>query len=254
VKDFISRLTFGFVMAQLFPGAVTVFAITFAYLSFEGELPDQVVASTDMVLRKWQQGDPAHLLFLAGLFVAFGMLIHGVHWTVLGALERTRAEAAVDPSSDSMFDLQWDRRPIAVHLFTAPARLFRELVLVGRRKGFVQTSIRENVARISSDFMKQHEFMQDFYLYTAQFFAHTAYALMLCVLALSAYMIRFDRHGMVTYGFSPRRLFLLILLYFGTSAFFILARVQLHSLFRAEQDLIAKSEERAAQATPTTPA
>ena len=241
MKDFVSRLTFGFLMAQLFPGAVTVFAITFAYMSFEGRLPNAVVASVDLILNTWAAGTTGHKLFLAGLFIAFGMLIHGIHWTILGAIEQEWR--ATRPMPHSMFDLPRDRTLLAFQLLIGPTRFFHELLLVARRRGVVRSAVRENVARIRDDLMKQHEFMQDFYLYTAQFFAHTAYALVFCAFSLLAYVGRFDLSaGAFTYGFTVRRFFLLLLLYATSSAFFVLARVQLATLFRAEQDLIAKSE------------
>jgi hypothetical protein len=242
MKDFISRLTFGFLMAQLFPGAVTVFALTFAYLSFDGKLPDGIVASVNMILKTWENGSPAGKLFLAGLFVAFGMLIHGIHWTILGTLEQEWAirKLRLKPEPESMFDFPRDRTTLAFQFLIGPFRLFYELFLVSRRRGVVRSAVRENVGCIHGDWMKQHEFMQDFYLYPAQFFAHTSYALVFCTLAMLGFVGRFAS-GTFTYGLTPRRAFLLLLLYMASSAFFILARVQLATLFRAEQDLIANS-------------
>ena len=245
MKDFISRLTFGFVMAQLFPGAVTVFALTFAYMSFHGKLPNGVVASVDKVLETWESGSTGHQLFLVGMFVAFGMLIHGIHWTILGALEQewSCVKSRLTPEPKSSFDFERDRTSLAYQFLIGPLRFFQELYLIARRRGVIRAAVRENVARIDDCWMKQHEFMQDFYLYPAQFYAHTSYALVFCILALIGFMLRFDGAGF-TYGLTPRRAFLFVLLYMASSAFFILARVQLATLFRAERDLIDQSEDK----------
>lgn len=246
MKDFVSRITFGFLMAQLFPGAVSVFAMTFAYFTYRGELPNRIVLAVDDILKKWEGGGNASLLFLTGLFVAFGMLIHGVHWSVLGMLER------IDPPPQprQLFEVPWHQQPIWMQLIKAPWRLLCELCLVGKRPGLFQTCVRENVAGVKSDWMKQHEFMQDFYLHTGQFFAHTAYALMLCILALIFYVVRFSldvqtlrTDGILfTYGLTGPRVTLFALLYLGASTFFVLARVQLGTLFAAENELIKASE------------
>ena len=244
MKDFISRLTFGFVMAQLFPGAVTVFALTFGYMSFDGKLPNGVLASVDQVLETWEGGSTAHQLFLVGMFIAFGMLIHGIHWTILGALEQEWSimKSKLTPAPKSSFDFERDRTSLAYQFLIGPLRFFHELHLVARRRGMIRAAVRENVARIDDCWMKQHEFMQDFYLYPAQFYAHTSYALVICMLALFGFILRFDSGGF-TYGLTPRRALLLVILYMASSAFFILARVQLATLFRAERDLIDQSEE-----------
>lgn len=272
MKDFVSRITFGFLMAQLFPGALTVFALTFAYRSFDGVLADSIVDSIDGILRIWYKASIAHQLFLFGLFVAFGMLIHGMHWMILGTLEQVGE--TTDPKPDSMFDRELDRRPLWCQFLYAPLRVFEELKLVGQRQGVIYSAVRENVARIGKDWMAQHEFMQDFYLYTAQFFAHTSYALNLCILVLLAYVARFNldhlafSHVLVlpqgfglilpqgfefTYGLNLRRAFLLLLLYAGSSVFLILARIQLSTLFRAEQDLIAYSANQGPREWPPQP-
>jgi hypothetical protein len=245
MKDFISRLTFGFVMAQLFPGAVTVFALTFAYMAFDGSLPNGIVAAVGTVLSTWENGSTAHRIFLAGMFLACGMLIHGIHWTILGTLEQewSLGKSKLDPEPKSSFDFERDRTSLAYQFLIGPFRFFHELYLVIRRRGVIRAAGRENVARIDDCWMKQHEFMQDFYLYPAQFYAHTSYALICCLLALLGFMARFGSGGF-TYGLTPRRAFLFVLLYMASSAFFILARVQLATLFRAERDLIDQSEDR----------
>jgi hypothetical protein len=237
MKDFVSRLTFGFLMAQLFPGAVTVFAITFAYMSFEGRLPNAVVASVDLILNTWAAGTTGHKLFLAGLFIAFGMLIHGIHCMNSCCFMRSsrmratfsRTAERTTPRRRATSNSSWKNR-------VGPMRSWNASRVRSRGRSNIEWGI-GLVARHSCSMAPR------IVQYTAQFFAHTAYALVFCAFSLLAYVGRFDLSaGAFTYGFTVRRFFLLLLLYATSSAFFVLARVQLATLFRAEQDLIAKSE------------
>lgn len=43
MKDFLSKLTFNFLMAQLFPGSVAAFAVAFVYFTWETKQPDGVL-------------------------------------------------------------------------------------------------------------------------------------------------------------------------------------------------------------------
>jgi hypothetical protein len=238
MKDVASKLTFGFLMAQLFPGAVAVFAVSFAYFSYQGQLPGGALVASNLVLRTWNDAPIAHQLFLLGLCIGFGMLIHGINWAVLGALE--------NGGKVSIFRSRWHKSPVAAQILLAPFRLVFELLqLLFIRGGIEPLSIEENVPRVDDKLMKQHEFLQDFYLYPAQFFAHTAYALLVLQAALFTFVFQ--------YGFTWRRMTLAAIIYFGISAFFTLARCQLVSLFRGEKELLVRSAWLATGVTESAP-
>lgn len=235
--DFISRTTFGFLMAQLFPGTVAVFAIAFAHAAIERRLPDSTLKAIDRILLRWQKKRRATLLFLLALCVAAGMVIHAFHWSVLGTLERGGRR--------SMFASAWHRQPIAVQVVGGVPRMMYETYLLASSANVYESSVFENVPLINDEWMKQHEFMQDFYLYTAQFLAHTAYALLFCAGALLIFMIR--------YGFTWRRCTMLLVLWLGIGGFLTLSRLQFCSLFRAEAQLILNSGRTPPNTAPTPP-
>lgn len=226
MKDVVSRLTFGFLMAQLFPGAVAVLAVTLAYFAYQRDLPDSVLAGIAEILKTWNSASVAQQLFLLGLCVGLGMLIHGVHWTVLGSIERD--------GKVSIFNVKWHAAPFALQVLFAPFRLvFEVIALLFVRGGIKTMGIDENVPRVHDKLMKQHEFLQEFYLYPAQFFAHTAYALLGVEMSLGVFLY--------SYGVTPRRIILAAIIYLGMSAFFTLARCQLVTLFRGEGELVRRS-------------
>jgi hypothetical protein len=231
MKDIISRLTFGFLMAQVFPGALAAFALTFAHASIEHELPNSgLLGAVGHVLDLWAKAGIAEVLFLLGLCIGLGMFIHGVHWAVLGSLERDSEKQQLK----GIFDLDWHRRLIWQQFLSAPFRLVYETIRLFWRD-VQDVAIEENVADIDDQRMKQHEFMQDFYLYPAQFFAHTAFALEMCFGALCTFN--------VIYSWTWRRFVVLTLIYVTLCAFFVLARVQLCALFNAERKLIDASKQ-----------
>lgn len=221
MKDALTKLTFGFVMAQLFPGAIATTAATLAYLAWDRRLPASVVTAVDQLLENWSHGTSAHHLFLLGLCIGFGMFIHGLHWAALGALEKD--------GKVSVFSSRWHRWPIVFQVLLGPLRMFFELICLGSTVSTKAASIHENVPQIGQDQMMQHEFLQEFYLYSAQFFAHTAWALMSALMALGVFIGK--------YGCNDRRVTLLSMLYVATGSFFTLARIQLCSLFRGEAEL-----------------
>src|SRR5438477_11884380 len=104
MKDALSKLTFGFLMGQLFPGAIATTALTLGYLSWDKRVPGSVTSAVDELLGKWSAASSAHHFFLLGLCVGFGMFIHGLHWAALGALERD--------GKVSVFNEKWHEAPI----------------------------------------------------------------------------------------------------------------------------------------------
>lgn len=226
MNDFVSRTTFGFVMSQLFPGAIAVFSISFAYQAVEMNPPNAVIATASQILKGWNDAPVAHQLFLLGFCVGFGMFIHALNWAILGALEH---------QPHRVFDSGFHRRTIAPQVLGAPVRAIFEIgVLLFKPKQLREARMKENASDIHQDFMRQFEFIQDFYLYSAQFFAHTTLALLV---AFSSVVI-----FIANYGLTGRRLTLLTIIYVAAGAFFVLGRIQLASLFNAEVELTERSE------------
>ena len=93
MKDFISKVTFGFIMAQLLPGAVVVFAITCTLdtKTCGSEEPFQQVILN--VGSAWF-GDSFKAASFLLISVAVGMCIHGLNWAILAcwsAFKKKRA-------------------------------------------------------------------------------------------------------------------------------------------------------------------
>jgi vacuolar-type H+-ATPase subunit I/STV1 len=229
LKDFISKITFGFLMAQLFPGATTVFAIGFTYFTIETHQPDGVMGTAENVLRTWGMATTPQLLFLVALCIAFGTFIHGLQWAALGALEHRACSAA--------YETPWYQQPLWKQVLTGPVKIVRELgQLVMLTKGTGKANMYESVTAMDARFMPQFDFLQEFYLATGQFFIHTAYALVAVTGAIATYV--------VAYGFSWRRVVLLLVVHLLTGLFFVLGRIQMCSLFEAEKTLARKSMRR----------
>ena len=83
MKDFVSKLTFGFLMAQLFPGSLLVFAATFMWISLFGESQNSIPVIAQQASSYWTSPLGVALVLVA---VGAGMAIHGLHWAVLGFL------------------------------------------------------------------------------------------------------------------------------------------------------------------------
>lgn len=86
MKDFISKLTFGFLMAQFFPGAVVVFAVRCA-------IADRHYHPGDTLWHTISEVGPSlftntfTMVVLGLLAIGVGMCIHGMNWAVLAWLE-----------------------------------------------------------------------------------------------------------------------------------------------------------------------
>lgn len=226
MKDFFSKVTFGFLMAQLFPGAVAVLSLSFLYSNFGASQPDSLLGAIRATIRGWATASGTAQLFLVGLCIGAGMAIHGIAWSVVGFYESTKDKA--------IFDSFWHKRRIVNQVFLGP------LKIVGETASFLfeTTNIRgatvpENAPKVHKDLFPHFEFLQEFYLYNAQFFTHTAHALVASFLSIVAFI--------VANGLTPRRIIVAILVYFTCGLFFVLGRIQLSSLFAAEDDLVTAS-------------
>jgi hypothetical protein len=226
MKDFFSKVTFGFLMAQVFPGAVAVLSLSFLYSNFGANQPNSLLGAIRTTIGGWAAASATAQLFLLGLCIGAGMAIHGIAWSVVGFYESSRDKA--------IFDSFWHKHRIAYQVLLGPLKIIGETAFFL----FTATNIRgatvpENVPKIHKDLFPHFEFLQDFYLYNAQFFTHTAYALVGSFASVVAFIIG--------NGWTPRRIIVGILVYITCGLFFVLGRIQLSSLFAAEDDLVTAS-------------
>lgn len=171
MKDFAEKFTFGFIMAQLFPGLVAILSCTLAFSSV-GRKEASLLAAIGSVINLWTKTTTTSLTLLF-LSICAGMAIHGLHWAVMGFMER------YDP-------------------------VLKKCVLFLFRKSSVKAvAIEENVPSISHERMEQFHNIQDFYLHFAQFYAHTSYSLLTFFLSLIVFT-GFSE-------FTPKRVLLIVL-------------------------------------------
>lgn len=229
MKDFISKVTFGFLMAQLFPGAIVVFAVACVYT-------DKYCTYGSGFWRTMSEigsrlfGDVFATVIIALLAVGVGMCIHGLNWAVLAWLEHV---SDVKGWRTVRGDLWWHTWPIWLQLLLSPLFMVVEVAwLLGRAK-LTDLLMQENALDVASDKMDQFNFLQDFYLHFGQFFAHMAYALLVATICAGTCLI---------VRWHASRVGLTALFYFSTSVLFLLGRIQLGSLFLAETVLVERSK------------
>ncbi|MCX7014856.1 MAG: hypothetical protein NTW86_20285 [Candidatus Sumerlaeota bacterium] len=222
-KEFLSSFTFGFLMAQLFPGALTLFALSAPILAL-GIAPNASLADLACaVCDKWFTTPTRVVLFLF-LAVGIGMFIHGIHWMILAWLEN-RAD-----SPRPVRQLWFHRMPFWTQLLLAPAWMVVEILwLLVAVRGLDKLTMEENVSELPPERFEAFEFLQEFYLYFGQFYAHTAYALLISIPCVLASLGRV-RPGECAWAAA--------LLYFAAAVFHLMGRVQLASLFKAERKLL----------------
>lgn len=224
MKDFVSKVTFGFLMAQLLPGAVVVFAITCA---MKVDLGKSDATLSQLLLHAGECWFKLTLTTIAFLFmaVAIGMLIHGFNWTVLAWLEHIQKEKGWESVRG---DLYWHTLPVWLQLIISPCVMIVEILWLLSAKKLVYVIMDENVSRIRPDKMQQFTFLQEFYLHFGQFYAHMAYAFLITTICSLIWCI--NNWGSASLG-------IVFFFYFFTSTFFLLGRIQLGSLFGAEEEL-----------------
>jgi len=227
MKEFLSKVTFGFIMAQLFPGAVAVLSLT---APFQAKKCDQGY-TVGMVIQKvdgfWFE-TPTRIIVLLFLAMGVGMLIHGIHWATLAWLENR-----LDGEPRPVNEVWYHRRRVAVQVLFAPLIMIGELVgtLFARRTKTL--IIEENSPYTLEERFPAYAFMQEFYLYFGQFYAHTAYAMLLAILCATCVWTRL--------GWTWPRGLLLLGLYCACGVLFQIGRVQLGTLFGAEEQMKEKS-------------
>lgn len=231
MDQFLSRFTFGLLMAQIFPGSILLLSLTCPVLAsrqpFSASMSELFMAVGSL----WFGFTKSTVVFffLAG---GLGMLLHGVSWMVLAWLENHNA--TFTPVRQSF----WHEWPIISQILVGPVKMVRELFSVLKAPNIDKLAMHETGASISPVDKPIYDFFQDFYLYFSQFYAHTAYALLFSIAPLI--------WTWAVMGFTWRRGALLLLLYFAASIFFLIGRVQYASLGKTEKAL----EDRAAKLTP----
>lgn len=223
MDQFLSRFTFGLLMAQVFPGGVFLLSLTCPLRAAREPAVTTVSSLFIEVGNLWFSSTKSTVLFLF-LAGGLGMLIHGLSWTVMAWLENYKA-----PPLTKVRDSFWHHLPLGFQVFVAPIKMIAELAWVLSAPGIEKVAMEESGSYISPQDKPLYDFFQDFYLYFAQFYAHTAYALLFSVFTLGW------TWGML--GFNCRRLLMLVLIYFAASIFFLIGRMQFASLFKAENVL-----------------
>ena len=220
MKDFISKVTFGFLMAQLLPGAVVVTAFTCMIGSSGLESGACLKQILDCIENHWFCSTFTILGFLF-VSVAVGMLIHGLNWTVLGYIEN---RDGVDKPK-AVRDTTFHQRPFLRQLVLAPFKMVHEIInVVFKTPNIEHLMMDENVSHLEAGLMQQFQFLEDFYLHFGQFYAHMAYAfLVTLVLAVICLFREGNRGFLVLAG----------IFYVLTAVCFLLGRIQLGSLFKA---------------------
>ncbi len=234
MKDFFSKLTFGFIMAQLFPGAVAILSIGFLYYTlFGGPQPDSMLLVWKDTIERWGTAPTVAQLFLGGLCIGAGMVIHGIDWSIIGYYET--GHTYKDPNQKrSIFNSFWHKRPLWIQVLLGPVKIVGEsILLLTHAKDIRDATVPENVVKLDKDLFPHFEFLQEFYLYNAQFFSHTAYALVACITAVLTFIVE--------HGATPRRLAFAVIVYLVAGVFFVLGRLQMQTLFSNEEKLVERS-------------
>lgn len=232
MQDFISKVTFGFLMAQFVPGVIVVLSLSFLFTIISGNIlgfREVIYASMDI----WVEST-SRLLVFSAFSIAAGMAIHGLHWAVLGFLENhnTNPEQVRNPIADSF----WHDKKIWVQILGGPIKIVWEILrMLFCGKSIKELAIQENVGNLDHTKIEGFKFLQDFYLHFAQFYAHTSYAMVVLISVPIAVMCS------PTLSFSWPLGFLLLAFWGGCGFFFTISRVQFQALWQAEESLSKKS-------------
>ena len=221
MKDFVSKVTFGFLMAQLLPGALAIFSIS----SLVAGWAQSDVCVSQMILKPadYWMDTPFKLILFLFTAAGSGMLIHGLNWTVLAWIEYKC------PDKKCVRDTWlWHKKPFWFQLLLSPLQMVAEIAMMLFAPNLEVLTTHENVPHLDSAKMPQFTFLQEFYLHFFQFYAHMAYAFLVATFCT---IISCIPH------FNLSRLALLVGIYFSSSVFFLLGRIQSGSLFDAERRL-----------------
>lgn len=278
MKDFFSKLTFGFFMAQFVPGVTVVLSLTFLYYAINSgpllaELkivdPTSVITlqylATESV-NVWRSTTVSLVVFFA-FSIGAGMAVHGLHWAVLGFLENKflhleekdvcrslvgsflktlllKAESQPNqelPPRDKPVPVAWSfwhGYPVLVQIALGPIKLALEVILFVtlplQGKTLREIAIEEGAPFADSNRMEAYQFVQDFYLHFMQFYAHMSYALAVAIVALAVFILQL--------GVSMHRIGLIVAIYLLCGFFFVIGRIQMATLFKAEGNFRPNAE------------
>lgn len=234
MNDIVSKLTFGFLMAQLVPGAIAVYSVTLVYIASITGDECSVSAVATKALDLWVSSRTSAKIIFVGLSAVVGMTIHGINWSVLGFLEnRHRILTPGDKKPKAASQSFWHNYPVGVQMLLGPIKITIEIVmLLGTRLRGLDLrdiAIEENVDKVPETRFAAFQFLQDFYLHFAQFFAHTSYALVFAFFSFIVLLFLSD--------FSLKIFGLAFVAYMLAGFFFVIGRIQFASLFKAEWSL-----------------
>ncbi len=227
MKDFISKVTFGFLMAQLLPGMVVVTVLTCMGKSADPNMNACLETMLDHIKTCWFESAFRTTTFFF-LSCATGMFIHALNWMVLAWIENKGSAATQEPNPEPVIERWYHTLPLWAQLLNGPPIMVSEMLSLLGAPSLRCLRMAENVQSINHNLDWQFHFLQDFYLHFGQFYAHMAYALLLATI-LGVTGVFHEPSGP---GFT-----LAVIAYFLTSIFFLFGRVQLSSLFRAEVEL-----------------
>ena len=223
MNDLVNKLAFGFIMAQFVPGAILVLSFTFFFFDFSLNPKPNIEQLIEFTASYWNAGVSLKVVFTLLAAIA-GMIIHGLNWAVLGYYESIYSEGGVSQT-------WWSKHlsPIG-YLTIGPILSIWELVVfLCCGWDISRVAIDENATEINKDGFLAFTFLQDFYLHFAQFYAHTAYAMVFSIIGFSVlariYSI-WDTLG-----------FVIICMYPLSGLLYLLSRIQFFSLFNAEMEL-----------------
>ena len=179
MDQFLSRFTFGLLMAQVFPGGVFLLSLTCPLRAARNPAVTTISSLFVAVGNLWFSSTKSTVffLFLAG---GTGMLIHGLSWMVMAWLENHKG-----PAITKVRDSFWHSWPLGYQVMVAPIKMIGELLWAMSAPGIAKVAMEESGSYISPLDKPLYDFFQDFYLYFAQFYAHTAYALLFSVFTLA---------------------------------------------------------------------
>jgi hypothetical protein len=230
MNSLFSKLTFGFVMAQLFPGAILLLSISVA---FRGVFMNSVVLRVciEDAINYWT-ANTSRVVFGSCLSVGLGMAIHGLNWSVIGFMEGQKS----DGQEATIYKSFWHEKRVIIQILLGPIKMSMEILkFLWQGKELSKILLTENVNDVPKEKWDAFIFVQNFYLYFAQFYAHTSYALLFVLITLAEFTLL--GHSKLD------TLVLMAIVWIATGGSFIISRIQYGSLFTAEYELSGKLDE-----------
>lgn len=229
MKEFLSKFTYGFLMAQLLPGFIFLESILMNIIEYKDLTKTNFFLFSlckRSMINITNSYNEMFLFFLASVF--FGMLIHGIHWAILACLENQNGKR-------SARNYCWHKQRVIFQILYMPILMVWEIILLLKSKNIDILTMDENVPYFNPTYMSNYNFLSEFYLNFGQFFSHTAYSLLFSFPFLLNIYIKFS--------YTTRDIIIYLLIqYFIISIMIILGRVQLGTLFKAEIIIVEESK------------